>query len=280
MSLIKIENRCNQNCVFCSFEPERQRGKIEIASIFDDIKRSKEKLVQISGGEPFLTKPAVLLEILLCCLKNKKKVEIQTNASLIEGYDAGALKKIARIVKVSGGYFNVNISAANPKLDRKITQKDFFYRKISGVNLLLKLEVAVRITHIICELNYRYLPGFARFVKEKMSPRVGWVQFSFVKAMGKARTRKIVPKYSSVSGFLSKACYILKRSGIEFEIDHIPPCMLGRYYGYHVDIAKMKLKIPGPQEREKTYVKKCFKCKYANICYGPRKDYLKIHKVF
>lgn len=277
MTLIRIENECNQNCVFCSFVPSRERQKIDLDAVFRQIEGSKEKLVQFSGGEPFLAGCKALLRAVVFAVKKRKTVEIQTNAALIPRCDRKTVLRMIEIMNASGGYFNVNLAASGAALDKLITGTANFREKIKAVKFLLDSKAVVRITHIIFRANYRRLPGFARFVAEEL-PRIGWVQFSFVKAMGRAMTKKIVPPYSAVSPFLIKACNILEKSGIKFEIDHIPSCMAGRHWKSHVDIGKRIEKKDGPQVREKTFIARCRGCEFANICYGPRKDYLKLYE--
>ena len=162
-------------------------------------------------------------------------------------------------------------------MDAKVSGvKDVFEDKIRGIRLLLKFGADIRLTYIICRSNYKQTPEFVKFIHKEF-PGIKWLQFSFVKAMGKALTKKIVPRYSTTSKYIIKAAALCEKNKIRCEIDHIPLCMLGAYYRLNVDIGKINENKSGLHRREKTPIKICSKCKYVNICSGPRKDYLKIY---
>ena len=278
MALLRIIHKCNQDCVFCSYPGKNARNKKhDFNSYCREAAHSKDNLIQISGGEPFLAGAVNLLKLVLCAAKNNKKIEIQTNASLIKDVPLSVLKKLVKAVNLSQGYFNVNLSAADSVMDGKISGvRNIFSDKIKGVKLLLKFGADIRLTYIVCRLNYRQAPEFVEFALKKF-PGVKWLQFSFVKAMGKALTKKIVPKYLTASKYIIKAASLCERNKIKCEIDHIPLCMLGAYYRLNVDIGKIALNKGGLHRKEKTHIQRCLKCKYVNICSGPRKDYLKIY---
>ena len=278
MALFRVIHKCNQNCAFCSFSGKNAKNKKYEFSVFShQILNLKDKLVQISGGEPFLLGGIHLLKLVLFAVKNNKKVEIQSNASLIKDIPLDILKKIIKAVKLSGGYFNINLSAADAGMDAKISgAENIFADKIKGIKLLLKFDAEIRLTYIVCRSNYKQAPAFVQFVLSEFAD-IKWLQFSFVKAMGKALTKKIVPRYRLVSRYIVKAAALCVENKIKCEIDHIPLCMLGSYYYLNVDIGKISGKKRGLHEKEKTHLKICLKCKYVNICSGPRKDYLKIY---
>ena len=278
MALLRILHKCNQDCVFCSYPGKNAKNKkYDFNGFCREIKSSKDKLIQISGGEPFLLGGIHLLKLVLFAAKRDKKIEIQTNASLVKDIPLDILKKLVKAVNLSGGYFNINLSAADAVMDAKVSGvKNIFADKIKGVKLLLKLGADIRLTYIICRLNYKQAPVFVEFIIKEF-PRIRWLQFSFVKAMGKALTKKIVPKYRTVSKYIIEASELCVKSKIKCEIDHIPLCMLGAYYRLNVDIGKIALNKSGLHRKEKIHLKRCLKCKYVNICSGPRKDYLKIY---
>ncbi|MCG2726354.1 MAG: radical SAM protein [Elusimicrobia bacterium] len=278
MALLRIIHKCNQGCVFCSYPGKNAKNKKHDSNLYcREIASSKDNLIQISGGEPFLLGGMHLLKLALCAAKNNKKIEIQTNASLIKNTPLNVLKKLIKAVNLSGGYFNINLSAADKAMDEKISGiQNIFLNKIKGIKLLLKFGADIRLTYVICRLNYRQAPEFVKFTLKRL-PGIKWLQFSFVKAMGKALTKKIVPKYLTASKYIIKAASLCAKNKIKCEIDHIPLCMLGAYYYLNVDIGKVAGNKEGLYRKEKTYVKRCLKCKYVNICSGPRKDYLKIY---
>jgi MoaA/NifB/PqqE/SkfB family radical SAM enzyme len=278
MALLRIIHNCNQDCVFCSYPGKNaHKKKYDFNKFSREIISSKDKLIQISGGEPFLLGGINLLKLVLFAVKNNKKIEIQTNAALIKDIPLDIFKKLIKAVNLSGGYFNINLSAADAITDAKVVgAKNIFADKIKGIKLLYKLGADIRLTYIICRANYKQTPEFVNFMLKEF-PGIKWLQFSFVKAMGKALTKKIVPKYRTVKKYIIKAASLCEKNKIKCEIDHIPLCMLGSFYHFNVDIGKMNENKKGLHRQEKTHIKRCLKCKYVNICSGPRKDYLKIY---
>ncbi len=278
MALLRIIHTCNQDCVFCSYLGKNAKNKkYDFKEYSLEIIKSKDKLIQISGGEPFLLGGINLLKLVLFAVKNNKKVEIQSNASLIKDISLDILKKLIKAVNLSKGYFNINLSAADVITDERVAgAKNIFADKIKGIKLLYTLGADIRLTYIICRSNYKQTPEFVNFILKEF-PGIKWVQFSFVKAMGKALTKKIVPKYRTVKKYIIKAASLCEKNKIMCEIDHIPLCMLGSYYRFNVDIGKINENKNGLHRQEKTHIKRCLKCKYVNICSGPRKDYLKIY---
>lgn len=276
MSLLIVTNKCNQKCLFCS--AYNRNNNIIFRNILNQIKTDNDKLIRISGGEPFLLKTNDLIKILSLLYKYKKQIEFQTNATIIKDLDKDKLKKVVNIINATNGYFNINFSAATPQINYKLTKlKNGFKDKITGIKILKSMKAKIRITYIINRINYKHLLVFSNYVVKNMS-YIDWVQFSFVKAMGRAeKNNKVVPRYKEVSPYLIKALNILFKNKIKFDIDHIPLCYLGKFWQYHVDIYKIKNKIKGIYLEEKKKVKKCKKCKFYAICSGPRTDYLDIY---
>ena len=269
---------CNQKCIFCSAYGRSDKD-FNLKSFISEIEKDEDKLIILSGGEPFIVGIDNLIYIADFVSKKNKTLEIQTNATLLKNMDFKKLKILVSIINKTNGYFNINFSSHSKELDFKITRvKEAFKKRIEGLNILDKLGATIRITYVVNSLNYKYLPSFSKFVIKKLS-FVSWVQFSFVKGIGRAdKNRKIIPKYSLVSPYLIKAFEFLESSGIYFEVDHIPLCFLGKYYERNVDVEKIRKGIKGEYLKEKSKLLRCRDCKFYNICPGPRKDYIEIYK--
>lgn len=272
-----ITSVCNQKCIFCSAYGRVDRDfnlKIFIKELSDD----NDRLIAISGGEPFTVGIDNLIYIISYLLKNKKQVEIQTNAVLPAEIERGKLKLLISLVNKTEGYFNINLSSHNSSYDFKLTQlKDGFTKRIKSIKILNELGAKIRITFVINKLNYKIIPEFATFVVKKI-PFIDWIQFSYIKGIGKAsKNKSLIPPYNLVSPYLIKGFEILEKNKIEFDTDHIPLCFLGRFYLRHVDINKLKNKIKGDYLKEKSKIKGCNGCKFYRICSGPRKDYIEVY---
>ncbi|MBI5745092.1 MAG: radical SAM protein [Elusimicrobia bacterium] len=278
MALIHLFRKCNQQCVFCSYPAEG--GGEEAASLKDWLKEMAAMppgLVQVSGGEPLLA-PAVELAALLAAVKKLgRPVELQTNAIAACGMRTENLSKIIKALNAAGGYFNVNFPAASAGLDLKITKtRGAFKKRLAGVNRLIKAGAKVRLTHVISSLNYRELPEFAAFAVKHLKG-AAWVQFSYIKGIGRAEGSVFLPRYAEVKPLLERALFICEKNGLRCEVDHIPPCFLGGFYRLNVDMAKMRDGAPGPHLEEKARVPACRGCRFYELCPGPRKDYIAVH---
>lgn len=278
MAFLPVTYKCNQDCVFCSAERNAVAGGLK-----DWIKKAdamQEGLVQISGGEPLMLPEIELLALITHCGKKGRIIEFQTNATLINE-KSGAFGNLIQKIKFFSGYFNVNCPAHNASLDRKITKlTGAFDQRKSGIKRILDSGVAVRLTHVINALNYAGLPDFVNFVGAEL-PGVSWIQFSFVKAIGRAEAdAALVPEYETVSPHLIRALEMASRIGIKCEVDHIPMCFLGEFAELHVDAAKTSQGKSGPQVFEKKKTGACIQCRFSGVCPGPRTDYLRIYKRF
>jgi len=273
--LIHITNKCNQRCVFCSYPQSKSKDE-DLIKLIKEIAKTKDNLIQISGGEPALFNYEVLVKLLEYIHKKGKIIEFQTNASALLVLGKSKLDRIINLVKVSGGYFNINLSSHNLLLDFKITGIKNFNDKKRAIKYLNKRKANLRITYVINSLNYKHLHDFAKFiVKHKITK---WLQFSFVKAIGNADENSyIVPRYEYVHSYLIKAMNYLEKNKIDFYIDHIPPCYLGKFWQKNVDIIKLKNDIKGPYLKEKEKPIVCRSCAIYSICSGVRKDYLRIY---
>lgn len=278
MALIHLFRRCNQRCVFCSYPAEA--GAEEEASLKDwlkEIAAMPPGLVQISGGEPLLAPHAGLLALLAAVRKLGRRAELQTNALAAAGMRADRLGALVKALNAADGYFNVNFPASSAALDLKITRvRGGFAKRLKGVGRLIKAGARVRLTHVITSLNYRELPDFAAFAVKGLKG-ASWVQFSYIKGIGRAGGSVFLPKYSEVKPFLERALFVCEKNGLHCEVDHIPPCFLGGFWRLNVDVAKMKNGAAGPHLEEKERVAACRGCRYLEVCPGPRKDYIAVH---
>jgi MoaA/NifB/PqqE/SkfB family radical SAM enzyme len=278
MALHPITSFCNQKCIFCSAY-QRDDDLFDIKDFTKEILSDRDPLFVISGGEPLSVGIDNLIYILNILNKQSKTTEIQTNALLIENIPYEKLHLLISLLNRNKGYFNINLSAHNKTTDYKLTGvKNGFEKRLSAIKTLSKNGATIRLTYVINSINYKHISDFSKLVVNKL-PFINWVQFSFVKGIGKAKdNRNVIPKYTDVSPYLIKAISILDRHHIKFNTDHIPLCFLGKYWESNVDVNKMRNGIKGDYLLEKEKIKDCDGCKFYSICSGPRKDYIKVYK--
>lgn len=270
---LPILGQCNIKCVFCS--AVGRGGGFQTERLLEQISRDETGHVQISGGDPFLKEPLELLKILAHCKRLGKIVEFQTNAVLVPRYDAKRLKQIVGLVD----YFNVNFSAHTPELDEAVTETPgAFALRLEGIRRLAALGAKLRLTYIVHGANFRYCEPFVAFVKERI-PEASWIQFSYVKGMGRAKgDRRIIPRFKVAAPYLNDAMALCRKLGIRFEIDHIPVCFVMEFKDHHVDYRKMRENQPGVHISEKQKTAECGGCAIRASCPGPRKDYLAVYE--
>lgn len=282
MSFLPTTSRCTQNCIFCSASKgEDSVGATGLKQWIRQVDKMPGRLVQISGGEP-LTLPAVdIMALLHYCRKKNKIVEFQTNGMLLDGIDEKFFEDLVRMVKTTSGYFNINYPAHTARLDEKITGTPGAYKKRrDGCLKLLRAGATVRLTHVVISLNYRFIEAFVNYVSRRLGG-ISWIQFSFVKGIGRSAGRKdIVPRYSDAAPYLNRGIKAVISSGMRCEVDHIPLCFVRRYKQYHVDYNKIRAGVGGLYLKEKKKVKACAGCDMTEMCPGPRSDYIDIYGGF
>ena len=280
MPLIHLFRRCNQKCVFCSYPADEKTGEMpELGAWLKEISGMKPGLVQISGGEPLLADFEDLIKVIAFCAKAGRAVELQTNGILIADMAPDRQELLVKALRAAKGYFNINLPAHNAALDFKITGTAgaFSARKKAALRLLA-LGAKVRLTHVISELNYKKTAVFSAFAAENFNTRA-WLQFSFIKGIGRAEGPRFIPEYYKAAPYLLKALDLCAQKGLRCDVDHIPPCFLGAHHSRNVDMAKMRSGAKGPHLAEKKKVPECKGCRFSSLCPGPRKDYIAVHHV-
>lgn len=269
---LPINAECNIQCVFCS--SAGRNGDFSVKKLLAEVDADSTGHVQVSGGDPLLRDPAELLEILAHLKKRRKVVELQTNAVLVKQYDPARFKLIAKLVD----FFNVNFSAHTPELDFAVTgAPEGFVRRIESIKLMISLGTPVRLTYIVHKLNVAHCADFVDFVAREL-PGVAWVQFSYVKGMGRAKGNdSIIPRFEDAAGPLNKAMDRLKELGLKYEVDHIPACFVRGHLDHHVDYRKMRAAVPGMHLSEKQKTAECDGCSLREHCPGPRRDYVEVY---
>ncbi|MCR4820597.1 MAG: radical SAM protein [Elusimicrobiales bacterium] len=274
MPLIPLIEKCNQRCLFCAAEDRHETISFERNKKAIDRELDKgSRIIILSGGETTLC-PDVF-HFIKYIRSRGAGVELQTNAL------TSSNPKMAKALVMSGvSLFNVNFPSNVPEINDELTGiPGSFARRLSGVKNLLSFGAAVRITHIVCEQNYRHLPDFVRFIHKELNG-IKFIQFSFLKAMGGVLKRPcLLPSYEDVSSFIQEAFCLCEEYSIEAITDHIPPCFLARFYDRNVDYIKTgegaETSLP---ESEKKQLPECAGCIFKSRCFGPREDYMLLKK--
>lgn len=269
---LPINGVCNIKCVFCS--SEGRSGGYELDSLLGEISEDRTGHVQISGGDPMLREPLEVLAIVSHAKKLGKIVEFQTNAVLVEKWDAKRLSQLNGLLD----FWNVNFSAHTPALDELVTESPgAFAARERGVKALIGMGKPVRLNYIVCETNYRHAEDFVRYAAGNLKG-FSWIQFSYVKGMGRAKNNRLVmPAFRGAAPYLNRAFGLCAKLGVNFDVDHIPVCFVMDHKDHHADYRKMRTAQPGRHLSEKQQVADCDGCVMREACPGPRKDYIEVY---
>ncbi|MFI5360849.1 MAG: radical SAM protein [Elusimicrobiota bacterium] len=269
---LPINGACNIKCVFCS--AEGRTGGYELPSLLKEISEDETGHVQISGGDPMLRAPLEVLSIVAHAKKLGKIVEFQTNGVLVEKWKPKRLAQLTGLVD----FWNVNFSAHEPGLDLAVTlTPGAFEARMRGVRTLLTMGKPVRLNYIVHEVNYRHAEDFVRFADAELKG-FSWIQFSYVKGMGRAANNKLVmPAFRDAAPYLNRAFRLCESLGVNFDVDHIPVCFVMDWKEHHADYRKMRDSVKGRHLAEKQQIADCDGCAMRAVCPGPRKDYIEVY---
>jgi MoaA/NifB/PqqE/SkfB family radical SAM enzyme len=266
--ILPITEKCNQKCLFCSADGRNETTSLE--SIYHRIDQETTS-VSVSGGETLLSSD--LLKIIRYIKDRGLYCELQTNGVLLSR--PGAAQKIA----LSGvDLVNVNFPSHKSDISDRITQTPgFFALRMEGLKMALAAGLKVRLTHIVNAWNYQELPELPSFLASELRG-IDFVQFSFLKIMGAAeRNRDLVVSFSTASPFLIDGLDEMEKFGIDFIVDHVPMCFMGRHWEKNIDYLKMQSGADIVIARQdKTLLVACNNCLVQNMCTGVRRDYIAI----
>ncbi len=269
---LPINDVCNIECVFCS--AEGRPGGYELPALLKEISADDTGHVQISGGDPMLREPLEVLAIAAHAKKLGKIVEFQTNAVPVQSWDPKRLAQLSGLID----FWNINFSAHTPDLDTAVTGRPgAFAKRVSGVRALMILGKPVRLNFIVHEINYRNAGDFVRFAVDELKG-FSWIQFSYVKGMGRAKNNRLVmPAFRDAAPYLRRAFELCDELGVNFDVDHIPVCFVLEWKDRHADYRKMRAAASGRHLSEKQQVADCDGCAMKDACPGPRKDYIEVY---
>lgn len=266
---LRVLGACNLGCEFCSY-PIRETPW-DLKRSMREVRASPARYVQVSGGEPLSAPPLGLLALLKWLRREGKTVELQTNGSLVPGYPKEHLRSIVALSHL----VNINFSAHTARLDEAVTRTPgaFKLRELA-IDRLLALGAKVRLTYVVYRRNLKAAPRFPDYAAKRLKG-IDWIQFSFVKGMGRAQgDSKIIPPHAEAAPYIDKAMRRCGELGIHSEVDHIPVGHLPDFVNQHADTHKAFYGLKGYHSKDKAQTEVCDGCALNTACPGVRKDYL------
>ena len=283
--ILRVENKCNENCLYCNV---LYQGLDEIVKDFsacqkkiNQFAKDGVKMISITGGEPTLNKD--LFRIIKYIKDKGLKVNLQTNASLIDNYFAKKLKE------TDVDFCLVTLLTTDKKLhdDLKV-KKGSFEETVRGIKSLLENDIEVIINILVTTKNYQDIISLIPFIKKEF-PAVKEVSLSFIQPHGKAMINKeLLPNYLEIKDEIMKILKEFKKFNFDTGNPYcgVPLCIWqNSYFGlescldYQQNEYLRKNKVKSFKNQEKIIIKEkkqgqqCLNCYLKNFCNGYWHEY-------
>ncbi|MCC6878006.1 MAG: radical SAM protein [Sandaracinaceae bacterium] len=264
---------CNQDCLFCSANETSGNVWTSSDAMLRQIARAARRGVQrvaLSGGEPTLDKN--LPHYVAAARRlGVPEVELVTNGTLLD-----RPARVQALAQAGLTHAFVSLHAHDEALSRRITQKrGDFARTVAAIEGLIERGVKTAINHVITSRNYRFLPDFVSFARERFAGRAG-ISFALVTPQYKALEHlELMPRMRDVRPWLERAleraiaigqpAWVGSRQGI-------PPCQLGPHRALS-DVLEHPEAARTEDAPQKVKAQVCERCRYRQVCTGVWKPY-------
>jgi His-Xaa-Ser system radical SAM maturase HxsC len=215
-------------CTYSPNSPDFNLNIREIEKIVVTCPRNITKVV-VSGGEPTIRKD--ILDVLKLIKQNLPNPELYmlTNGRMFFYPDF-----TKKFVETGCDSLAIPIHGHNPKLHDKISGvRGSFSQTVQGIKNLLvyRDRVRIEIRVVIHKLNYRQLPKICEFITREFKGIWKVVLFP-IDIIGSANLnrKRLIVRITDVKPFLEKGINILEENGFEFQLFHLPFCIIDKKY--------------------------------------------------
>lgn len=233
MLYISLDERCNENCVFCVVKGANL-GKFGSMNS-EEAKRIIKEFIEnggvdigFTGGEPTLNED--LPEIIQYAEQfgTLHSISIVTN-----GTGLANKKYLERLIdsdKENIMTFSISLHSHREDISELLTGTKGTYKKtIAGIENVIKKERCISIYQVITSKNYKDLFLFVKYLN-KNYPQIRFVTFAYPFPQGNAVLNEwIYPKISSLKPYLIKALKFLEKENYVVNIascGQFPLCAL------------------------------------------------------
>lgn len=270
--VIHLTRLCNHKCLFClsikEYPPENEEEINEIINNF------KDNTITLEGGEPMLSKN--LIPVVKKLKENNcKEIMLVTN-----GFSLNKSENIKRLLEAGVDVFNFNFPSHIEKLYNTLTSSNDYYKTINAIKQTIKIAGSkkTRLTFVLNALNYKYLKGYAGFIKAEFGGNISYTAINMIKIHSIVSKRLwLVPRFSEIKEYLKEGFYEFKKLNLNFITDGIPLCYMRGFEETSIDTWAIIRERQLPSFKEKTHIMVCNKCSLKKICQGIRKDYIKLY---
>lgn len=263
--VIHLTTACNHRCLFCSRKGDPPESEKEIQAILKKFKYT----ITLEGGEPTLSKN------LFSVLKKAKKAKAREIMLVTNGFSLDKPENIEKLLEAGVDVFNFNFPSHLEKVYNLLSGSKNFKKTIKAIKNCVSLAgpQKTRLTFVLNSLNYKHLPGYARFIKKEFK-EIFYAEINMIKVLGSVKKRTwLVPKLKAMEDCLKEGFKEFRRLDLKFLSDGLPLCFMKGYEENNID-ACMAAAGGLFSVSEKAPCPPCQKCLLKNLCPGPRKDYV------
>ncbi|MFC1723568.1 radical SAM protein [Nanoarchaeota archaeon] len=282
---IKLGYACNNNCLHCVISGQKKdaqkaygkydRTTEEFKKELDSAKAKGCDLIVLTGGEPTIRKDIV--EIIRYATKIGMKAGMQTNGR------AFSIDKFAWMFKdLDVKSYTIALHGPREVHERITRAKNSFDQTVKGIKNLIRMGKRVNGKIVLSKINMEYLTDIFK-IFESLGVKRGNVAFPHAQGNAWDNFHEVVPKYSELKKHLDKAIKYLDETGMKYDFEAIPPCIIEREE-LCADLGKegaLMNQFDGKGERSWTEVRQqakkkfveCGDCKYDAVCEGVWQEY-------
>ena len=257
---LRINNKCNNNCLFCPEIITQSTISKETAEQVLSKGMTDDRTLIIKGGEPTIDKSFFYI-IRTAKIIGYDKIILKTNGRMLRYSD------LCKDLKDSGLTDIVcSLHGSNQDIHDFLTScQGSFKDSCIGILNALKCGLNVSIRTAITKANQFDLPNIMKLICS-----LGVLNNCFyvmkMKLKEKSNARWLSAKYSVAEPFLKRAIDIAKQKKINCTVEDLPFCFLKG----HEDLVKFSI------SEGKSKCDKCSNCRYVNLCDGPFDEYTHI----
>jgi molybdenum cofactor biosynthesis enzyme MoaA len=224
-ALIKLDYRCNNNCLFCWTDRFGDNtGKIlELSKIKQKILKAKKlgvDTITLSGGEPTIRKD--FFKITKFIKEQGLSLSLGTNARMLSSDNF-----FQRLLNDNLEFLHISFYSTKKEIHNKISQTESFEQTIQGIKNSVKYGIEPIINIIVNKYNLDELEQIVDFLN---NISVKKIKFSLVEPAGKAlRNQDILPDIKTASENTKKAIDKSISLGIMTGFDGFPLCNMKGY---------------------------------------------------
>jgi organic radical activating enzyme len=288
-AVVKITDRCNQDCAFCldkGVTPKMHMTVEEINALLDNLKLDCDQLI-FMGGETLLV-PSFEKVVAHAKAIGYRAVGIATNGTLL-----GKEDYLGRLLEAGLDYLELSLIHVEPEVVERITRRPFTYeRMIQALESLnarpLRADFFVLFNVVLNALNREDLLKIVKTINERYPNFRRRYNFKSMVMRGSATLNEwIRTPYSKIR--MKEAFSYLEKTGVPFWTENVPLCAAPGFEWHSLNAttrafdrtykdidfqAPDKYYDTGFHDTGKVQPSGCRKCTLRAICLGVELGYI------